>query len=215
MPGKIPTRATFNEDRRNEPGKPGGPRNSEQTRSRLIQAGLRTILKSGYEAASLDAIAAEAGFTKGAVYWHFRSKQELFLEAVAAAVRSNLETAAALLGDPDPDRVRNRFGSWIDELEEQGELPALAVELEIMARRDPSFRAKHEQLVAADQGAVAKLLERYFEAVRAEPPLPLSELSAALITIVKGYALARWNRPETAGRAGPVIRLLLGIPPKS
>ncbi|SOC06343.1 TetR family transcriptional regulator [Ureibacillus xyleni] len=49
------------------------------TRTRIIEAGTKTFSVQGYWNASLDKVAAEAGMTKGAVYWHFSSKQDLFL----------------------------------------------------------------------------------------------------------------------------------------
>jgi TetR/AcrR family acrAB operon transcriptional repressor len=49
------------------------------TRARLLTAAERVFAARGYDAATLDEIAAEAGLTKGAVYWHFESKQDLFV----------------------------------------------------------------------------------------------------------------------------------------
>src|SRR5271156_5244162 len=52
-------------------------RDSERTRERLLQAASREIYRSGFQSASLDAILAVAGVTKGALYYHFRSKEAL------------------------------------------------------------------------------------------------------------------------------------------
>ncbi|CAM3637305.1 TetR/AcrR family transcriptional regulator [Marinicrinis lubricantis] len=49
------------------------------TRSRIVEAGAHMFSKLGYAHASLDKVAADAGLSKGAVYWHFSSKQDLFL----------------------------------------------------------------------------------------------------------------------------------------
>jgi AcrR family transcriptional regulator len=55
---------------------------AERTREDLLQAAIRVISEKGYEAASVKDIVAEAGYTKGALYTHFSSKQELFLEII-------------------------------------------------------------------------------------------------------------------------------------
>jgi len=49
------------------------------TRTRILEAGAAVFARLGYPNTSLDKVAAEAGLTKGAVYWHFSSKQDLFL----------------------------------------------------------------------------------------------------------------------------------------
>lgn len=51
----------------------------EKSRDRILTAAYRTISRVGYGAATVDKIAAEAGLTKGAVYWHFATKKDLFL----------------------------------------------------------------------------------------------------------------------------------------
>src|SRR5437899_355118 len=51
----------------------------EQTRSEILEAARAVFLRRGFHAASLDEIAEEAGYTKGAVYSSFESKDELFL----------------------------------------------------------------------------------------------------------------------------------------
>ncbi|MHB9757748.1 ScbR family autoregulator-binding transcription factor [Streptomyces sp. BYX5S] len=64
---------------------------SERTRRRLLEEGAKLITRSGYASATLGRIAAAAGVTKGALYFHFTSK-----EGLADAVR---EQAGALLRD--------------------------------------------------------------------------------------------------------------------
>lgn len=55
-------------------------RRSEETRSRILEAAARSFGRHGYEAASVDEICQAAGMSKGALYHHFRSKHEIFLE---------------------------------------------------------------------------------------------------------------------------------------
>lgn len=52
------------------------------TRQRILEAAARVFARKGYAGASLDEIAADAGMTKGAIYWHFRNKQDLFFALV-------------------------------------------------------------------------------------------------------------------------------------
>src|SRR6202163_1809064 len=52
-------------------------RDPERTRERLLQAAFREVYRSGFQSASLDTILAAAGVTKGALYYHFDSKETL------------------------------------------------------------------------------------------------------------------------------------------
>src|SRR5258707_3259742 len=63
--------------RKNPKRKAARLRDPERTRERLLQAASREIYRSGFQSASLDTILASAGVTKGALYYHFDSKEAL------------------------------------------------------------------------------------------------------------------------------------------
>ena len=69
------------------------------TREKLLAAAKQIFLATGYQGATLDAIAARAGFTKGAVYWHFPNKQSLFLALVAESISENLAELEGMLAE--------------------------------------------------------------------------------------------------------------------
>ncbi|MBE9191546.1 helix-turn-helix transcriptional regulator [Gloeocapsopsis crepidinum LEGE 06123] len=76
------------------------------TRSRILQAAQQVFAQEGYERATLDAIANAIGLTKGAVYWHFQSKSDLFLALLEEQLQSPLsitpEVAQQTLNHPNP-----------------------------------------------------------------------------------------------------------------
>ena len=79
------------------------PDKTEVTRGRLLAAAADVFAKKGYEGASVDDVAHAAGLTKGAVYWHFANKEELFLTLVRerqTALRLEF-FAAATRAEPD------------------------------------------------------------------------------------------------------------------
>lgn len=57
-----------------------------ETRRRLLDAGERVFLRRGLQGSSIEEIAAEAGYTKGAFYSNFKGKDELFVELLHARV---------------------------------------------------------------------------------------------------------------------------------
>lgn len=76
------------------------------TRSRILAAAAQIFGEQGFAGASLDDVAGAAQLTKGAVYWHFASKSDLFLALVEENTRQQLATwpeeAEAVLRGPDP-----------------------------------------------------------------------------------------------------------------
>ena len=168
----------------------------------------------GYQATRLDEVAAAAGFTKGAVYWHFPNKRSLFLALVAESVESNLRTLEAFLASAtaQPSELKEMLGRWIDGIDERESLPAFGAELEIESRGDAEIRAIHQRMIVEHEAKLAAYLDRYFKAVGEEPALPPMELARALVTIFKGFALSRQNRPVDPPNSATVVRLLLGLP---
>lgn len=66
-------------------------------RARVLHAAGQVFAERGFSAASLDQVAAAAGFTKGAVYSSFGSKDELFLALMDAEVARRVEEVEAAL----------------------------------------------------------------------------------------------------------------------
>lgn len=184
------------------------------TRDRLLAAARRIFLKTGYQGATLDAIAAEAGFTKGAVYWHFPNKQSLFFALVGVSIHANFQSLEHMLAEncDDPARLRAVLAGWIDGFDQRETLPTFGVELEIEARRDEAFRSIHQDLIHQHEAALAQLLTHYFDTVGETPVIPVAELAPTLITLFKGFALSRQNRPDMPATSAKVVRCLLGLP---
>ncbi|MFC4768677.1 TetR/AcrR family transcriptional regulator [Effusibacillus consociatus] len=60
------------------------------TRTRILAAAERVFARYGFSGATLDQVAADAGLTKGAVYWHFKSKSDLYLALLEERIEHQL-----------------------------------------------------------------------------------------------------------------------------
>lgn len=67
------------------------------TRGRILRAASHVFARQGYNGATVDDVAAKAGLTKGAVYWHFTSKGELFLTLLEENMRRQHATLPAVV----------------------------------------------------------------------------------------------------------------------
>lgn len=92
------------------------------TTAALIEAARELLAADGYAATSLDAVAATAGVTKGAVYHHFKGKRELFEAVLAREVEELTEAlVAAYLGEEDPwEALAVSCRTFLDACQEPG-----------------------------------------------------------------------------------------------
>src|SRR5258706_12253448 len=79
-------------------------RDPERTRERLLQAASREIYRSGFQSAGLDTILASAGVPKGALYYHFKSKEALGYAVVEEVIAPDVhgKWVLPLHGAKDP-----------------------------------------------------------------------------------------------------------------
>src|SRR5215467_2544160 len=75
---------------------------TEITRARLIQSAEKAFARDGFEAAKLEEIAADAGYTRGAFYANFDSKEDLFFALLDREVSSRIANARKQL-----DRIQD------------------------------------------------------------------------------------------------------------
>jgi len=129
----------------------------DRTRADLLAAAGRVFAAQGYEGASVGDVAADAGYTKGAVYAHFGSKSELFLALAREQVlcADPVSHAAALADDgaapPDLARaVSQQLGQSVAD-------PSLLLALEVLAYavRHPEARPELGQLFTEAIGVLA------------------------------------------------------------
>ena len=77
----------------------------EQTRGKLVEAAQRIFATSGYERATVDDLAAAAGYSKGAYYFHFSTKEEVLLELLDAWMEERTARLEASAGADQPAAV--------------------------------------------------------------------------------------------------------------
>lgn len=83
---------------------------AERTRENLLKAGLKVFSEKGFAATRLEDIAQEAGVTRGAIYWHFKNKLELFCELFLTFIQMFFADAQNILqSNHSPDEKIRRL----------------------------------------------------------------------------------------------------------
>jgi AcrR family transcriptional regulator len=124
---------------------------AESNGQRLLQAARAVFVRRGYQAATLDEIAAAAGLTKGAVYARFAGKADLLLALLAQRIAQRLAELRALPAPRSPaEAVDGIFRQWLERSRDAA-WNLLVVEFRVVAARDKTlnarYRALHESVV--------------------------------------------------------------------
>jgi AcrR family transcriptional regulator len=127
----------------------------ELTRELLLDAAIEVFAQRGYHGASLEDVAATAGFTKGAVYSNFETKGDLFMALlVRETARRNAALAASIASEP-MDELPKVAGRWLErQAGEHRDWDVLTVEFWLAAARDPEIA---DQLRAGRRDIIDKL----------------------------------------------------------
>lgn len=107
---------------------------AEETRQRILTAALDVFVKEGYERATFEDVAARIGLSKGAVYWHFKSKPDLFTEVVADMTAKHDKQIARVL--PEPVSLNGLVAHFIERARLFVEQPRSRKYFQMMLRQD-------------------------------------------------------------------------------
>jgi AcrR family transcriptional regulator len=167
------------------------------TRHCLLEAAARVFARRGLVQASVDEVAADAGFTKGAVYANFGSKEELFLEMLDARFDRRLADMDRALSTDEPPEAQARAAGqdFVDYLSGDPEWARLFFEAALYAGRDETFRVKLQSRYAAMRERMAELLRQRTEAGGFDPGIPFDELAAMIFAMANGVAFERLVEP--------------------
>jgi AcrR family transcriptional regulator len=164
------------------------------TRTRLLDAAERIFARDGYERATLDDVAEQAGLTKGAVYWHFDAKGSLFFallerhaENELAALARDAE-AAPVTGDAQHALARF-FGAQLARLEATPESARLLVELVAHAREAP-LRERLTSFFRDTQATAVALARKLQDDGKLSSDLDPATLGALWTALMHGVLLA-------------------------
>ncbi|MGY1640992.1 TetR/AcrR family transcriptional regulator [Geodermatophilus sp. SYSU D00703] len=158
----------------------------ERNRGLVLDAARRVFLARGYSGATLDAIAEEAGFSKGVVYSQFAGKADLFLALLERRITERAEQNARLAAEHSGiDALRALLLANARRSREGADWARLLIEFRTAAARDPEVNARYAALHAR---AVAFLAEAVDGALARDglapvyPPLTFAQLYFALDT---------------------------------
>ncbi len=174
-------------------------RDPQRTRQRLLQAAFREVYRSGFQGAGLDTILAATGVTKGALYYHFGSKEVLgyaIVEEIVAALPRDKWLRPLREGkDPIDALIDIVQATSVRPKDVQGGCPLVNLAQE-MSPLDEQFRKRLERIFNGWQEGIATALRRGQSQGTVRRDLVPEETASFLIAMYEGYVLLAKNAQD-------------------
>ncbi|HET9476225.1 MAG TPA: TetR/AcrR family transcriptional regulator [Dehalococcoidia bacterium] len=188
-------------------------RRREETRQKLLDSAFSVFATHGYERATVDEIVREAGFSKGAFYVHFESKEDLFWAMLDGRIDVLQETMRGAL-DTTQSAAENdrRVLEAIFALDKQDRhWPALFVEFVAQAARNERVRGKLNEMYRRWHSFTVELLEEGRLAGRVRKDLDVDFMASVTMALIEGSLMQSRLAPDSVNldsMVEPLSRLI-------
>lgn len=163
-------------------------RRREQTREKLLASALDVFARNGYERATVDQIVREAGFSKGAFYVHFGSKEDLFfamlearLTALQDVLRQTLDTTQSVA-----ENERRILGTLFAQDRKESKWRALFLEFAAHAARNERVGEKLRDLYQRWHTFTVEMLETGRQAGTVRTDIDVNFMASVIVALIEG-----------------------------
>lgn len=169
-----------------------------ETRVALLDAAARVFGRRGFHGASVDQVAEDAGFTKGAVYSNFASKEGLFLALLDRHFERRVREIAELLSSDEDLVTQMREGSrgFVRAILEEKDMSLLMMEFWTYAVRNEPLREQVVARVRRMRRELADLFESRLAGLGLTLPVTYDELALATLVGAHGVAIEKLMDPD-------------------
>ena len=181
---------------------------TETTRARLIQSAEKIFARDGFEVAKLEEIAADAGYTRGAFYANFDSKEDLFFALLEKEISTRIGTLVKEMGKVrDPEAKLKAMKEFFLSKTLDRRWSLLSLEFKLFAVRHPEVRrrlaAMHRRFVAPRVG----MLEEVMKDLGRQLPASAFATGASLATLGNSLMLENMLDPALMPQ-GDCLRIM-------
>ncbi|KAF0962260.1 TetR/AcrR family transcriptional regulator [Rhodococcus sp. T7] len=182
-----------------------------RTRAHLVATARDLFLADGYAATSLEKVADEAGYSKGAVYSNFKNKKELCLEVLGLIhATKGQEIAEALGGGETMEERLEAFQAWAERTLGDVGWTMLEFELIVLSRHDPELRDALTATLGAAREITVTLLQSFTDSLGVALPVPVQDAAGSILSLGVGLGIQRAIDPTiSASVVTDNLRVLL------
>lgn len=183
----------------------------QRTRALIVDAATRLFLRDGFRVTSLEQIAEEAGFTRGAVYSNFDGKTAMgiaVIDALYAREERKLDATLRSLEGAGADAMFDALAAWADETIGDPAWTRLEIEIAASSAHDDAHRAATAARYAQLRAHCAELVDELFAG---ELSVPTESLATAIVGLALGIGAQRAADPSIPGSTlSEILRALVG-----
>jgi AcrR family transcriptional regulator len=180
-----------------------------RTHEHLLDAGHKVFLRRGFLAATVEEIAADAGYTRGAVYKHFGGKEGLWLAIIEAGADAHLHGLRdALSRAASREQVLAALAPADPADEEAAKWSAAAAEVLAATAQQPETATLVAAIQRRHDDEVITLLTEHSQRLGLDPAMPLDQAVVMLGALGIGLALRQTVAP--ASDPGAILAHVLG-----
>jgi len=189
--------------------------NQLETREKLMAAAAEFIAKGGIGALSLRAICEKAGYSQGAFYSNFSSRDELLLAVMADHIHVEINALCEIIrsmAHAGHEALISRLAIHLSNLASQTHWSLLAMELQLHAHRDSAFAQSYTSAKFGYHTAFSELIRSTVDSQHLSTPIPVNQAAEGLYALWFGLILQQM--PTAAPREDTFLaflRVALGI----
>jgi AcrR family transcriptional regulator len=179
----------------------GSYKKSETSRRQVLEAAVRALGKSGYANTSVSDIARAAGMSKGAVHYHFESKDDLIGKVLEHCARVTTERIRLAWDGPEhPAEKIRRVVSEMREMRREG-IPELRVLADLAAQglHDPRLRGLLGRIFATNRAQMVDYLSASIAKMGVQSKVPVHIVPRLLMGTLDGLAMHDYFDPLEPG----------------
>jgi AcrR family transcriptional regulator len=188
-------------------------RQNERTQAtcrKLLDAAKRIFAQDGFEAARLEDIAAGAGYTRGAFYANFKSKEDIFFALFEEWARERIESITRdLHRHSDPNEKLGALRTHYAELAKDRRLVLISMEFKLFALRHPEAQARLRSRHRRIRASFGELFAELMSALGKTIPIGYPAASACLGAVSQGLLLEHLLDNKTVSDSE--VRHVLGV----
>lgn len=174
-----------------------GPSKGEKTRATILEASKKLILKKGYNATSMRDIAEEADITPGAIYNHFKGKEEIFETLIEESIplfQMNIRMDTIEITEPE-ETLRVAIRQVIEMMLSHEDYIRLGL-IDAQERQGRNLRKIPPRMYPIFKGLIDKIVEKDPDLFR---EMPVEKFLRVLVSLIFGYVYTEFvaNPKET------------------
>ena len=181
----------------------------QQTRGKLLSTAATLVAAKGFGAVSIGDIASAAGFTKGAFYSNFESRDEMLLELLRQVHLQQRTTMGELESAAPPARLTDALDQLAEIAIRHANSPTASLlvgEMQLEARRNPAAAGRVRAGFEEQLNRLADWIDEVLRPVERRPALSSLELARTVMALSQGFA----QQPADRASVKQVMRHALG-----